>query len=141
MRAIRVHYDNGDTIETNINGTVSEINQHYMSEPMNIGDGAGGDLIVQAVSVEFLDTKESTISGGPHTEGIQRSEVEFDGLISIGDQVQSIETNWQGRVTAFDKLEGDDCTYLVCHHVSGGEIELDDKRWFDPRDVRLLRRA
>jgi hypothetical protein len=38
-------------------------------------------------------------------------------------------------------MKGDDCTYLVCHHVSGGEIELDDKRWFDPRDVRLLRRA
>lgn len=80
----------------------------------------------------------SSISGGPHTEGIQRSEVEFDGLIGIGDQIQSIETNWQGRVTGFQKLDGDDCTYLVCHHVSGGKIEEDDKRWFDPRDVRLL---
>lgn len=58
----------------------------------------------------------------------------------LGDQVQSIECKWQGRVTGFDKMNGDDCTYLVCHHVSGGEIELDDKRWFDPRDVRLVGR-
>jgi len=61
--------------------------------------------------------------------------------ISIGDQVQSIETNWQGRVTGFDKMDGDECTYLVCHHVSGGQIEEDDKQWFSPGDVRLLRRA
>lgn len=122
MRAIRVHYANGNYIETNINGTTSEILQHYMSEPMNIGDGAGGDLIVQAVSVEFLDNDS--------------------GMIEIGDQVQSIETNWQGRVTGFEPPQGpDDCTMLICHHVSGGEIELDDKRWFDPRDVRLLRKA
>lgn len=58
--------------------------------------------------------------------------------IGLGDQVQSIEDNWQGRVTGFQKI--DDCTFLVCHHVSGGEIELDDKRLFDPRDVRLLRK-
>jgi hypothetical protein len=58
--------------------------------------------------------------------------------IEIGDQVQSIECNWQGRVTAFVK---DDCTMLECHHVSAGEIELDDKRYFDPRDVRLLRKG
>ena len=138
MRAIRVHYADGNYIETHINGTTSEIMKHYLSEPMNIGDGAGGDLIVQAVSVEFLDGNESTISGGSHTDGIQRSNVKFDGLIGIGDQIQSIETNWQGRVTGFQKLDGDDCTYLVCHHVSGGKIEEDDKRWFDPRDVRLL---
>ena len=120
MRHIKVHYANGNSIETHINGTTSEILKHYLSaEPMDIGDGAGGDLIVQAVRVEFLDEPETSIE--------------------IGDHVQSIECHWQGRVTGFDKLDGDDCTYLVCHHVTGqGEIELDDKRWFDPRDVRLL---
>lgn len=59
--------------------------------------------------------------------------------ISLGDQVQNIENNWQGRVTAFEKIDG--VTMLVCHHVSGGKIELDDKRWFDPRDVRLIRKG
>lgn len=121
MRAIRVHYEDGDTIETNINGTTSEINQYYLGKSFNVGDGAGGDLLVKAVRVEFLD--------------------EDSGMIHLGDTVRCIEDNWQGRVTAFDRMKGDDCTYLVCHHVSGGEIELDDKRWFDPRDVRLLRRA
>ena len=121
MRAIRVHYADGTMIETNINGTNTDINRYYLGQNVNLGDGADGDRMVKAVRVEFLD--------------------EDSGMIEIGDQVQSIECNWQGRVTGFDKLDGDDCTYLVCHHVSGGEIELDDKRWFDPRDVRLLRRG
>ena len=59
-------------------------------------------------------------------------------MIEIGDQVQNIESNWQGRVTAFEKI--DDVIMLVCHHVCGGEIEKDDKQWFDPRDVRVLRK-
>lgn len=59
--------------------------------------------------------------------------------IEIGDQVQCVEDNWQGRVTGFEKI--DDCTFLVCNHVTyGGKIEHDDKRHFDPRDVRLLRK-
>ena len=63
-----------------------------------------------------------------------------DPAIAIGDQVQNIENMWQGRVTAFEQQDG--CTMLVCHHVTyGGEIELDDKRWFDPRDVRLIRKG
>ncbi len=53
-----------------------------------------------------------------------------------GDQVQSIECMWQGRVTGF--LVSNGVEMLECHHVSGGQIELDDKRWFDPRDVRLV---
>ena len=57
----------------------------------------------------------------------------------IGDQVQSIECNWQGRVTGFEIQ--DDVTMLACHHVCGGDIELDDKRWFAPSDVRLVRGA
>jgi hypothetical protein len=69
-----------------------------------------------------------------------QSEDEQDsGMISIGDQVQCVEDNWQGRVTGFDNQNG--VTMLVCHHVCGNEIELDDKRWFDPRDVRLIRKA
>lgn len=59
--------------------------------------------------------------------------------ISIGDTIQCIEDNWQGRVTGFEKYN--DVTMLVCHHWSGAVVELDDKRWFDPRDVRLLRKA
>jgi len=117
MRHIKIHYQDGGTIETNINGTVSEINRHYLGQTFNVGDG--GDLLVKAVRVEFLDAE-------PHQ-------------YKIGDQVQNIEDHWQGRITDFEWIDG--VSMLVCHHVSGGEIELDDKRWFDPRDVRVLRRG
>lgn len=61
------------------------------------------------------------------------------GGYKLGDQVRSIECNWQGRVTGFMAPQSpDDCTMLECHHVCGGQIELDDKRWFDPRDVRMV---
>ncbi len=74
-------------------------------------------------------------------EAIQRGEYDCEpiktvGGFKIGDQVQNIECKWQGRVTAFDIINGDEM--LICHHVCGGEIELDDKRWFDPRDMRLV---
>lgn len=57
-------------------------------------------------------------------------------VYKLGDQVQNIECKWQGRVTGFDWQDG--VEMLVCHHVCGGRIELDDKRWFDPRDMRLV---
>lgn len=59
--------------------------------------------------------------------------------IGIGDTIKCVEDGWRGRVTAFETI--DDCTMLVCHHYVGEHKELDDKRWFDPRDVRLIRKA
>lgn len=76
-------------------------------------------------------------------EAIHRGE--YDGqpkqprLYELGDQVQNIECMWQGRVTGFDVQDG--VEMLVCHHVCGGKIEEDDKRWFDPRDMRLVQPA
>ena len=58
------------------------------------------------------------------------------GSFRMGQQVQNIECKWQGRVTGFEWIDG--VEMLICHHVCGGEIELDDKRWFDPRDMRLV---
>lgn len=58
------------------------------------------------------------------------------GGYRLGDQVQNIECKWQGRITGFEWI--DDTEMLVCHHVCGGEIELDDKRWFSPEDMRLV---
>lgn len=57
-------------------------------------------------------------------------------IYKLGQQVQNIECKWQGRITGFEWIDG--IEMLVCHHVSGGRIELDDKRWFDPRDMRLV---
>ena len=47
---IRVHYDNGDSITTRINATVSEIVNYYLDKPMY-----GVDLSARARCVEFLD--------------------------------------------------------------------------------------
>lgn len=61
------------------------------------------------------------------------------GGFKLGDQVQNIENKWQGRVTGAEEIDG--IVMLVCHHVCGGKIEVDDKRWFDPRDMRLIKTA
>jgi len=60
-------------------------------------------------------------------------------MISVGDNVQCVEDGWAGRVTGFARQNG--VTMLVCHHVVAGEIELDDKRWLDPRDVHVVSSA
>jgi hypothetical protein len=53
MRTIKVTYDNGDSIITNINGTESEIRNYYIGNIFNIGTCE--DCLVKAVSVKFLE--------------------------------------------------------------------------------------
>lgn len=53
MRVIKVYYDNGDVIRTNINGTDQEILDYFLGREVNIGSGAN-DLIATAIRVEFL---------------------------------------------------------------------------------------
>jgi hypothetical protein len=53
MRSIRVTYDNGNTITTNINGTEEEIKAYYIGKTFNLGDGENDDCHV-AKGVEFL---------------------------------------------------------------------------------------
>ncbi len=55
MRSIRVHYNDGSTVETNINGTDDEIRRYYIGREFNLGDGSGGDRIAIATAVDFLD--------------------------------------------------------------------------------------
>lgn len=56
MRSIRVHYDDGRSVATNINGTEQEIREYYLGKQFNLGDGFGGDSMTTAMRVEFLDT-------------------------------------------------------------------------------------
>ena len=108
-----------------------------------------GWLFGKVISVHF--TAHETSVGAPHwratvkwiryaPESLPQSCLEaYHGEpcdFKLGDQVRSIECNWQGRVTGFREVNGHEM--LECHHVCVGEIELDDKRWFDPRDVRLV---
>lgn len=54
MRSIRVTYEDGNTIDTNINGTRKEITDYYVGKYFNFG--IEDDHMVKAVAVEFLDT-------------------------------------------------------------------------------------
>ena len=52
MKTVKVTFDNGDSIITNINGTESEIRDYYIGNIFNIGTYE--DCLVKAISVEFL---------------------------------------------------------------------------------------
>jgi hypothetical protein len=52
MKSIRVHFDNGDTLETSINGTDAEIRAYYLDNMFNLGHE--DDVMVRAVRVDFL---------------------------------------------------------------------------------------
>lgn len=54
LRTIRVNWSNGDSTMTSINGTNDEIEAYYLGKEFNIGSGEN-DLLVHAVSIEFLD--------------------------------------------------------------------------------------
>jgi hypothetical protein len=53
-RHIKVYFNNGDIIETEINGTKQEIANYYFQNEFNLGSG-GNDLMVRATKVEFLN--------------------------------------------------------------------------------------
>lgn len=56
MRTIRVTFEDGNTITTNINGTDEEIRRYYIGQSFNFGDTQEHpkDKMVKAISVEFL---------------------------------------------------------------------------------------
>ena len=60
MRAIRVTFEDGNTIETNINGTMEEIRAYYLGQSFQFGDTEEhpGDKLVRAVAVENLGMEE-----------------------------------------------------------------------------------
>lgn len=51
-----VHFDNGDTIKTSINGTIEEISQYYaIGREFNLGDSNGGDLMAKVIKLEISE--------------------------------------------------------------------------------------
>jgi hypothetical protein len=58
MTTIRVHFDNGDTITTDINGTRADIRAYYEGQTFNLGSGED-DLMATATSVEFFEQVEA----------------------------------------------------------------------------------
>lgn len=56
-QAIRVTFDDGDTIETLINGTQDEIRRYYLGQIFNLGDG-DRDRLARAIRVDFFTDEE-----------------------------------------------------------------------------------
>jgi hypothetical protein len=64
MKAIRVTFSDGNTIETSINGTDEEIRQYYLGNLFNFGDTDEhpADNMQAAVDVTFLDRPENSFA-------------------------------------------------------------------------------
>jgi hypothetical protein len=61
-RSIKVTFDNGDTINTEINGTEDTIKKYYIGKSFNLGNGEK-DNMVKATKVEFLgDVNEGEVN-------------------------------------------------------------------------------
>jgi ribosomal protein L21E len=56
MRHIRVTYSNGQSIETEINGSTEDIERYYLGKVFNLG--VVEDNMQIALRVEFLDGKD-----------------------------------------------------------------------------------
>ncbi len=56
MQSVRVTFSDGDSLETNINGTQEEIQAYYVGKWFNLGQPFNPceDRMVQALSVEFI---------------------------------------------------------------------------------------
>lgn len=54
MKSIRVTFNDGNTIETNINGSIDEIKSYYIGQWFNFGDNdwGEGDKMRKAILVE-----------------------------------------------------------------------------------------
>lgn len=53
-RCVEVTFTNGDSLKTEINGTVDEIKKYYIGKSFNLGHN-GDDLMTKGKSVKFLD--------------------------------------------------------------------------------------
>ena len=64
LRPIRIHYEDGTTDTTSINGTDEEIRAHYEGQSFNFGDTEEHprDRLLKCVRVEFLDEPNRCIT-------------------------------------------------------------------------------
>lgn len=53
MKTIRIEYNTGDKIVTDINGTEDSIRAYYIGQLFNLGSGEE-DRMAKAINVEFL---------------------------------------------------------------------------------------
>ena len=64
MYNIRIHFDNGDHIDTRINGDIDKIVNYYLDHPFPFLTESGKETTAKARSVEFLDRPTLKTSKG-----------------------------------------------------------------------------
>lgn len=96
---------------------------------------AAAPRLVQALQTIHANAAESV-------EWIRRiAQAAIDGAIGtiqIGHKIQSIECKWQGEVVGFEWINGEEMLICQYRHQDGSLAE-DDRRWFAPADVRLVK--
>lgn len=110
MQAIKVTFSDGDTLETNINGTDEEIRRYYIGQTFNLGSG-DQDRCVTATEVKFLR---------PYVE-------KYDGLM-----VCSLTPEWNKRTCNY--------WYTVTSHATSHTAfnQLSSlHKWMDERGLTL----
>lgn len=55
MRTIIIHFDNGDSIRTRINGTVQDIVDYYIDKPFTLENDRMEEVQATCRAIEFLD--------------------------------------------------------------------------------------
>ena len=59
MRVVKVFFENGDIITTNINGTNKSIERYYLNKIFNIGSGED-DLMSKCIKVECFENDSNS---------------------------------------------------------------------------------
>ena len=67
MRCIRVHFDNGDSVDTRINGSIQTIVDYYIDRKFPFEDEYGREIMATARCVEFLDDTRIPFNNHPVT--------------------------------------------------------------------------
>ena len=63
MNNIRVHFDNGDSITTRINGEVSDVVRYYLDKSFTFENEKGKEETARARCIEFMDQPGRLIAG------------------------------------------------------------------------------
>lgn len=122
MRHITVEFDDGDSLDTNINGNDEEIARHYLGRRFEAGCDTKHH---HAVIVRFNDT----------------------GAVASAC-AKAIENGFVGKVIAVEKgpngtnllkmAEVDPLAFLILGMSAADSVDADDFQWFSPADVRYV---
>lgn len=98
MRGIKVHFNNGRTLTTSINGTPEEITAYYVGKEFNIGEN-GEDLMATAFWVEFLPNQAARDIAG-EVYGKVFEVLEDYGLLLTASQANELAKEAERAVLA-----------------------------------------